>query len=71
MSDHDQARQDRIRHRAYRIWREAGCPEGDDRAHWSAAEQEEAAEDAAVEIADEDSFPASDPPSRTGIIGPQ
>lgn len=31
---------ERIAQRAYRIWEEAGCPEGQDREHWFLAEAE-------------------------------
>ncbi len=36
-------RHERIAHRAYRIWEEAGRPEGQDAEHWAAAEAELAA----------------------------
>jgi hypothetical protein len=70
MSDTQQAREDRIRVRAYQIWLDGGCPEGAANEHWQMAEDQEAA-DAEVDVESEDSFPASDPPSHTGIIGPQ
>jgi hypothetical protein len=70
MSDHDEARQERIRQRAYTIWLDAGRPEGAAMDHWRTAEAMEAA-DAEADTASEDSFPASDPPSHTGIIGPE
>ena len=46
-------REHRIRERAYAIWEEEGCPEGNDREHWLRAEAEIAAEerDAAEEAA--------------------
>ncbi len=69
MSDQQQDREARIRLRAYHIWLAAGCPEGADRQHWHEAEQQEAADDE-VETASEDSFPASDPPSFGGTVGP-
>lgn len=31
---------DQIRRRAHAIWREEGCPQGRDRAHWEQAEFE-------------------------------
>jgi hypothetical protein len=70
MSDDPLAREDRIRLRAYQIWRDAGCPDGAANEHWLVAEAQEA-EDAEVDEASEDSFPASDPPSHTGIVGPE
>jgi hypothetical protein len=70
VSDSNQAREERIRLRAYQIWLDAGCPDGADLAHWRMAEDLEAADEEA-DIESEDSFPASDPPSFTGTIGPQ
>jgi hypothetical protein len=72
MSDQQQEREESIRLRAYYIWLEAGCPEGADQQHWHEAEQQEApdAQDDVVETASEDSFPASDPPSFGGTVGP-
>jgi hypothetical protein len=70
MPDSLQAREDRIRERAYHIWLDAGCPDGAAHDHWRMAEAQQAA-DAAVDEASDESFPASDPPSHTGIIGPQ
>ena len=70
MSDRHEARQERIRRRAYEIWQDAGCPDGAAQDHWRMAEEQEAA-DEEVDTASEDSFPASDPPSRTGTIGPE
>jgi len=70
MSDSQQGRECRIRLRAYRIWLDAGCPDGAAMEHWRMAEEQEAV-DAEVEIASEDSFPASDPPSYTGTVGPE
>jgi hypothetical protein len=70
MSDDPLAREDRIRLRAYQIWQDAGCPDGAAHEHWLVAEAQEA-DDAEVDEASEDSFPASDPPSHTGIVGPE
>jgi hypothetical protein len=69
MSDSDAARRKRISERAYQAWLDAGCPEGMADEHWYEAEKEEA-DDAEVEVASEDSFPASDPPAFSGITGP-
>lgn len=66
MSDNE--REARIRRRAYFLWLDEGCP--DDRAgeHWQRATE---AEEASIEVdeASEESFPASDPPSHSGITG--
>jgi len=59
-----------IREAAYRKWKEAGAPEGDGVQFWLEAESEcncedqERAEDEAIDEASEESFPASDPPAR-------
>ena len=36
----DMDRESRIRERAYALWEEAGRPEGEHDAHWTAAERE-------------------------------
>ena len=74
MSD---ARQDepeqRTRERAYLLWERAGCPEGKADEFWAQARRDEAvgaaAEDERVDEEGQESFPASDPPSHTGITG--
>ena len=63
-------RETRVRRRAYRLWVEAGCPEGAALSNWLEAEAQDDA-DAGVDIASEDSFPASDPPSSDGVTGPR
>ena len=35
----DQAHQERVRQRAYRLWEEEGRPEGREQAHWEMAEE--------------------------------
>jgi hypothetical protein len=65
-----QLREERVRETAYFLWVDAGRPAGRDEAFWLAAEKW-CAEDAEADTADEDSFPASDPPSNTGIVGPE
>lgn len=74
----------RVRERAYFLWRKEGCPEGRDKEFWERAgllEEAEAAppfpspdssKSAADRRVDEtvmESFPASDPPSFTAVIG--
>ncbi len=60
----------RTRERAYAMWQQEGCP--DDRAarHWESAQAAElAATERLIDVEEEDSFPASDPPSRSAVIG--
>jgi len=70
MSDTDEERQERIRVRAYFLWQEAGSPEGGAEWFWERARALEEAE-AGVDAAEDASFPASDPPSRTPVVGPE
>lgn len=53
---------DKIQRRAYEIWREAGCPEGLQDAHWSQAEDEiERDANGAGTPADAEAAPAAQP----------
>ncbi len=61
MSDQPNA-EERIRRKAYELWEQAGRPEGDGVVFWLAAERWDA-EDREVDEAEEESFPASDPPA--------
>ncbi len=54
----------RIRERAYLLWLAAGQPEGRAEEFWHAAREAIAAEEAKYDEEEEESFPASDPPSR-------
>lgn len=75
MLDAQQETHRRIRERAYFLWLEEGCPEGRAAAHWQQACEDLQSvvtrEDAErrLDAEEEDSFPASDPPSHTGITG--
>lgn len=51
-----------VRDLAYRLWEEAGKPEGRHDEFWHKARERLAGHDTA------DSFPASDPPSHSGIV---
>ena len=60
------------RERAYALWEQAGRPEGREMEFWELAGQEgETSPDERVDVAMEDTFPASDPPSHGGITGPE
>ncbi|MBE9605881.1 DUF2934 domain-containing protein [Acetobacteraceae bacterium H6797] len=65
-------REERIRERAYMLWQGAGSPVGEAEAFWHKAIEELEAEWRSESMVDKeiaDSFPASDPPSHTGITG--
>ena len=72
VNDKEQKREQRIRERAYFLWQNDGCPVGQADRYWERAREIEAAyqrDDRRVDIEGEDSFPASDPPSRSGVTG--
>lgn len=69
----DEDRETRIRHRAYHIWIEEGCPEGRHHEHWLRAEHEVASTDAASCSGDAaTALPseAGEPPAATGAEPP-
>ncbi len=68
MSDNDLDQ--RVRERAYQLWEQAGRPDGRHDEFWHQARGEVAPEDVKVDVAMEDTFPASDPPAHSGITGP-
>lgn len=53
----------RIREKAHGLWEEAGCPEGHEQHFWFRAEATIREEEAKLDKALADSFPASDPPA--------
>ena len=56
--------------RAYAIWQQEGCPDNQAARHWEHAQAAElAATDRLIDLEEEDSSPASDPPSRSAAIG--
>ncbi len=63
----DRGRGDRIRELAYRMWEEEGRPEGAADRFWHQAEAQIARDEALYDKTLADSFPASDPPSHSGI----
>ena len=60
----------RVREKAYHLWEAAGRPADREEEFWQQARMEVAPEDVKVDVAMEDTFPASDPPSHSGITGP-
>jgi hypothetical protein len=67
MSDDREAREQRIRERAYALWEAEGRQEGVHEDHWHRARQEIEGTGASGSLDDQlkDTFPASDPPSIT------
>jgi hypothetical protein len=65
MSDDQEARQQRIRERAYALWEAEGRQEGTHEDHWHRARQEVDDQERSGSLDDQlaDTFPASDPPS--------
>jgi len=61
-----------LRERAYFLWQQEGCPDGQADQHWKRAcelEAERKTSETCIDVEEEDSFPASDPPSRSVITG--
>ena len=71
MSDNDREREERIRTRAYFLWREAGSPEGGAEKFWHQARALEFEEEDAINRAESEGFAASNPPNHTPIAGPE
>lgn len=69
MSDELMLLEQRIREAAYRLWDEAGRPEGMERHFWFQAEAAIREQEAKLDEALAESFPASDPPSSTVTTG--
>ncbi|MFC7552960.1 DUF2934 domain-containing protein [Pseudoroseomonas wenyumeiae] len=67
MSDDREAREQRIRERAYALWEAGGRQEGAHEEHWHRARQEIEGTGISGSLDDQlrDTFPASDPPSIT------
>jgi hypothetical protein len=75
MTAEDNTFDDRVLSRARQLWQAAGSPKGKESAYRDQAQEAEEKlakhkDDKAVEIAEIDSFPASDPPAHSGITGP-
>ncbi len=69
MSDELMLLEQRIRKTAYRLWEQAGRPEGREHDFWFQAEADIAEREAKLDKELADSFPASDPPSFTATTG--
>ena len=72
MPDPQQEFEQRVRERAYFLWQQDGCPDGLADRYWQQArwiEEEREKYENRIDTEEEDSFPASDPPSHTGITG--
>jgi hypothetical protein len=72
VSDTTQELEQRIRERAYFLWEKDGCPDGHADQYWERARAIEIARernDRRIDIEGDGSFPASDPPSHSGITG--
>ncbi len=69
MADEYELLQQRIREKAHELWREAGCPEGQDVNFWFAAKRAIDQEEQKVDKEVAGSFPASDPPSSSVVTG--
>ena len=67
MTDANELRTARVRERAYELWQTAGSPMGHDDHFWLCAEREIKGEEHDHDKAMQDGFPASDPPSHSGI----
>lgn len=69
MSGASMLMEQRIREAAYRLWEEAGQPEGREEDFWYQAEAEIREVEAKIDKSLADSFPASDPPASTVTTG--
>ena len=78
MADDGDDMEQAIRERAYELWQQAGSPDGRHEEFWHQA-REERAKAASPQTQDgtksdetmKESFPASDPPANSGIVGPE
>ncbi len=69
MAENQGDQSEQQRELAYYLWQQAGSPEGRQDEFWHLAghqlAQDDLAADAAIDAAEEDSFPASDPVNHT------
>ncbi|HTW28432.1 MAG TPA: DUF2934 domain-containing protein [Acetobacteraceae bacterium] len=72
MPDDTHDSEESLRRHAYELWERAGRPEGRSEEFWHRARVELGlvAPPNPTDLAIEDTFPASDPPASTGVIGP-
>ncbi len=66
-TDLQQTRLERAQKRAYALWEQAGCPEGQNEEFWVQAERDIGADENDYDKVLADSFPASDPPANSGL----
>ncbi len=79
MADDGNDLEQAIRERAYALWQQAGSPDGRHEEFWHQAREELAggARPGTGATSDDfhydtkESFPASDPPANSGIVGPE
>ena len=78
MADDSDDLEQAIRERAYELWQQAGSPDGRHEEFWHQAREERGAGGAKpgqkpddFHYDTEESFPASDPPANSGVVGPE
>lgn len=70
MTTLSEIREQRIREKAFELWKEAGCPEGESEVFWYSAIAKIAEEEAKLDNALKGTFPASDAPSSSSVASP-
>jgi hypothetical protein len=70
MSDLAALDEQRLRERAYELWKEAGAPSGQDQAFWHLAIEDIKAQEAKLDAELRGSFPASDASASSSVSSP-